>query len=99
MLRGVRRKLGKAIHERGVPGTAVLAGRYLADRVRDLGPRRRRQFRVSSDFDRAHGIETGGRIPLGDLDVADEAWREGNRYEAAVPSEFRDLIEKVPGPL
>jgi hypothetical protein len=98
MLRVVRRKLGKAIHERGWPGTVALTGRYLADRVRDLGPRRRRQFQVSADFDRAHGIETGGRIPLGNLDVEHEAWREGNRYEAAVPSEFRDLIEKVPGP-
>jgi SAM-dependent methyltransferase len=99
MLRGVRRKLGKAIRERGLLGTAVLTERYLVDRVRDLGPRRRRQFRASADFDRAHDIDTGGRIPLGDLDVEHEAWREGNRYEAAVPREFRDLIEKLPGPL
>lgn len=99
MLRGVRRKFGKAMRERGVLGTMVLTERYLVDRVRDLGPRRRRQFRASAEFDRAHGIDTGGRIPLGDLDVEHEVWQEGNRYEPTVPSEFRDLIEKLPGPL
>jgi predicted RNA methylase len=99
MLRGVRRKLGKAMRERGLAGTVVLIGRYLVDRVRDLGPRRRGQFRVSAEFDRAHGIDTGGRIPLGDLDVEHEVWKEGNRYEAAVPAELRGLIERLPGPL
>lgn len=99
MLRGVRRKLTKALRERGWLGTVRLAFVYLGDRTADLGPARRRLLQASAEFDSAHGIETGGRIPLAELDVEHEAWVHGVRYEAIPPDEFHGLMAKVPADL
>lgn len=99
MLQGIRRKLTKALRERGLWGTAALVVRYLGERVRDLGPTRRRHLQASAEFDQAHGIDTVGRIPLAELDVEHEAWVSGTRYEATVPAEFHALIARLPSSL
>jgi hypothetical protein len=47
-------------------------------------------------FDRAHGVDTSGTIPLQALDISSPNKGSGVRYEASDPNQFRELIDALP---
>ena len=69
-------------------GTARLGAAALRD-WRSL----RREHAVDAAFDREHGVDTAGIIPLGALDATGRWASHGNRYEATTPALFHRALE------
>lgn len=94
MLRGLRRRLEKTLRVRGVFGTATFAFEKLWESVRGLGWRRRVK-RADAEFDQSFGVDTGGLIPLSDLDIEDDNWVHGLMYAASPPELFADIMRDL----
>jgi hypothetical protein len=95
MLRGVKRRLRKTIQVRGVTGSISFAFVKLVEYVRSLGWRRRVRRR-DAEFDRTFGVDTGGLIPLSDLDIEDDNWVHGLMYAASPPQLFAEIMQNLP---
>jgi hypothetical protein len=92
------RKVNKSLRTRGVLGTAVGTVRFALYKLAELGPSRRRGRKGEREFDRRHGVDTGGRIPLSELAVDDPAWLHGNGYQVTPVDAFEEIIGSLPVP-
>jgi hypothetical protein len=45
------------------------------------------------EFDQKHGVDTGGSIPLSELDVETDNWIHGAMYQAMAPVDFGKVLE------
>jgi hypothetical protein len=82
------------VRRRGVRHAAAQSFRYVAG-----VPRRRAMHRRERAFDREHGVDTAGIVPLSRLAFASPNKGHGVRYEATDPSVFRDLVSQLSIPL
>jgi SAM-dependent methyltransferase len=90
-------RIRKSLRERGVATSLCrsfllplhLLREYRA--AKDLGP-----DGYTSEFDRAHGVNTEGEIGgwtyLSDLEIASQNWIEGNNYAAIEPERFNRVL-------
>jgi SAM-dependent methyltransferase len=62
------------------------------------GARRRaqREQREAEEFDRKFQVDTGGLIPLEDVDVVGENRDHGHSYLGILPGAFRELLAAIP---
>jgi hypothetical protein len=86
-VRSLQKKLEKSFVTRGVLGTLQFGLRHTARVIiRAASPAARRarlqERAVDEAFDRRFGVDTGGVIPLSDLDVASDTWMYGSEYQA-----------------
>lgn len=58
-----------------------------------------RKRRVDRDFDRVHGVDTGGVTSLGELEIASEHRHHGSDHIAIDPAEFALAMSRVDVPL
>jgi SAM-dependent methyltransferase len=58
-------------------------------------PRRRRALRGERQWDRLHGVDTAGIVPLQSLAIESENRRHGVRYEATSPAVFRRIVDAL----
>jgi SAM-dependent methyltransferase len=56
-------------------------------------PARRRWAELDRGFDRLHGVDTAGIVPLQALEIASANKDLGHRYQATSPDGFRSLID------
>ena len=77
-----------ALASHGMAGTAHLGAAALRD-WRSL----RRERAVDAAFDREHGVDTAGIIPLGALDATGRWASHGHRYEATTPALFHRALD------
>jgi len=100
-------KLRKALREKGVLGTARSAMRRGLRGLASFTPsgiRRAAEHRfllatraaVDDDFDRYHGVDTGGTILQEGLGVARASLKHSTRYQAILPQPFREVIASLP---
>ena len=96
MLGRILTKLRKSYHRRGALGTVRYSLERLAHPLLELTPSRRRQRRqreeTDSEFDRRHGVDTSGIIPLNQLGIAGTNWEYGVPYWAIDPDVFLRLL-------
>ncbi len=83
-IRGLFRKLGRALRRRGVGGTLGLVGTKLRIMARRGTP--------DTAYDDAHGVDTSGNISLADLDIKSRNWEYGVRYTPTVPEVFHEMM-------
>ncbi len=81
-------RIRTALARHGVAGTATRGAAALRD-WRSL----RRGSAIDAAFDREHGVDTAGIIPLDALDVTGRWVSHGNRYEATTPTLFRRALD------
>jgi SAM-dependent methyltransferase len=89
-LRSLPRKAWRVLRERGLHHTLIYAGSYLWE----LTPWGRRRWDVS-EFDRAHGVDTAGKIPIRDLAVQSASADSGVGYQAISPDGFRQMMAAI----
>lgn len=99
-VRSIQRKIEKSLLTRGLLGTldfvVTSAFRYLSS----LSPRRRRARAIEraadEEFDRRYGVDTGGIIPLSNLNLTGETWVFGGAYQAVGPTvTFGDILSEL----
>jgi predicted RNA methylase len=79
-----------ALERHGIAGTLQLLVVALRD-GRDL----RRQRAVDKSFDREHGVDTAGIIPLRALEVPHRSAALGERYQATTPEVFHRIFAEL----
>lgn len=89
-VRSLPRKAWRVLRERGLHHTLIYAGSYLWE----LTPWGRRRW-DASDFDREHGVDTAGKIPIRDLAVESASADSGVGYQAISPEGFRRMMAAV----
>ena len=97
MTSSLKKKVGRSLQRRGLLGTLRHAVTAVPRRLWALMPSgRRARLRAEElerEFDRAHGVDTGGAIDLADLDVPSPNWAYGAPYEPINPGLFRRVVE------
>jgi len=91
----IQRKLVKSVRVRGFWGTTKLALMQPFIHLQNARSTRIRN-RTQGDFDKAHGTNTGGIIPLSELQVDSPNWIYGVRYGPTAPGRFRECLAMVP---
>jgi hypothetical protein len=100
ILRAIQKKIEKSLQIRGTLGTlefcAILTLRF----VQDQTPRNRRirdtQRTADEAFDRRYGVNTGGVIPLSNLNLEGESWVFGALYQAVSASvDFGEIFQEL----
>jgi SAM-dependent methyltransferase len=92
-------KIRNSVERRGVLGSLKWGWTVACDRIEPVNPRmrlyRRWRQRVEADYDRQHGVDTGGEISLDDVEIAGKSRRDGNKYQGALPDWIRSAIKKL----
>jgi hypothetical protein len=100
MFGSVLNKLRKSIRRRGALGTVRHAAARLARPLLDLAPAQRRMRRLKAERDRAFderfGVDTGGVIPLDQLEIKGTTWEQGVPYWGIDPDDFARLLAALP---
>lgn len=94
-LRALVRQLTRSWHKHGPVGSLQMAARYVAQRIRESSPARRRARRSERAYDAAYGIDTGGVVALGALRVNSENWYFGNRYQPIGFDAFQTALQSL----
>jgi hypothetical protein len=91
MLRRLYRMVVKSLAMRGALNTILYATRWPAI---VYGERRSLLERnaIQSQFDRLHGTDTAGIIPLSSFFIEDPVWTHGVRYAPTSPKGFEDSL-------
>jgi len=96
-MRSYIRKFRKSISLRGITGTCAIVVLELVNYFANMSPARIRKLAArkerESEFDKKFGINTGGCIPLSDLDVDNDNWIYGTRYQAIYPLDFGEVLD------
>src|SRR5438128_2596714 len=99
MLQGVLQKIGKSWRRRGLLGTLGHGFKKGWERILEYTPARRRARRLKeredAEFDRAHGVDTGGVVTLDRLSVAGGNRELGVSYWAIGPDDFRRAVGAI----
>lgn len=82
--------LRRSLAQEGIgPATALLTGT-----IRSLT--RRQKPRPSSEFDRTHGVDTGGIVRTSSMDIDSPNYVYAVYYKASQPGEVRDVLAALP---
>lgn len=93
VLRRVSRRWERSIRTRGLIGTVTHAIASVGHRLaRGASAPRPGGESADDDFDRRHGVDTGGVIPQADLDVDGPNWVHGSAYVATSPVDFSTVL-------
>jgi hypothetical protein len=94
MLTQPYRMVKKSLAMRGVAGTVAYAMKWplvIYNERRSLVERNA----IQSDFDRRHGTDTGGIIPLSSFTITSSNWVHGVRYAPTSPQGFRKALSML----
>ena len=94
-MNSLRRKIVKSLRVNGLWGTIKLALSQPVILLRDARWTERRN-RLQGEFDRQYGTDTGGVIPLSELNVDNPNWVHGVRYGPTSPNRFQECLSMVP---
>jgi SAM-dependent methyltransferase len=76
------------------------AARWLMARISELHPASWREHRervqVGREFDRRHGVDTGGYFRPPTPDAQPPGWLDARRYEGILPEPFRQVVGALP---
>lgn len=92
LARRVARRIERSIRTRGLLGSITHALAGLRSTNRDPARAATDGDDAGDDFDRRHGVDTGGIIPQADLDVVTANWVHGSAYVATSPIDFGDVL-------
>jgi tRNA G46 methylase TrmB len=95
-LKGLQRKINRSLKRRGLLRTLKRCVEEPYYQILEYQPSRLRWRRRDKEFDRRHGVDTAGTIPLSALDVADENWEYGFAYEPTDPKYFKTMVGQLP---
>jgi SAM-dependent methyltransferase len=93
----IHRKISKSLSTRGFLGTLVFLALYPLRQLGSATGRNRRERALNSameqEFDRKHGVDTAGYIPLSRLELSDKNWMLGTAYQGIGPNaDFEELF-------
>jgi hypothetical protein len=107
-LQRILRNFHRSLNSRGIGGTAVHYAKTLFGLVMSLKPSERRERmrqseqdlvfakkreQVDAQFDKTHGLDTGGKIELFYLSIDADSRDSGCSYQAVFPDRFREGIQ------
>lgn len=92
LARRIARRIERSVRTRGLLGsiTHALAGLRAPRPAAAAGHAAGED--AGEDFDRRHGVDTGGIIPQADLDVVTPNWVHGSAYVATSPIDFGEVL-------
>ncbi len=95
-MRNLVRKFRKSVQVRGAAGTILYSIAAILS-VLSISHRRvlARKKAADMDFDRKYSVDTGGLIPLSNLDVEGENWKYGAGYEAIFNVDFGEILKSL----